>query len=121
MKFYIEVEDLAANALMAMLAQNSEERFIPYVKMQEYGMQVLHYLKEGGDKGVFIFSRNNVYAMLNDYSDFFEEQERNGEEGLFLRKNKNLDDLIQAFVGRLPFKLFMAFYKANDAMFKVAS
>ena len=119
MKFYIEVEDLAANALMAMLAQKSEERFIPYVKMKEYGMQVLHYLREDGDKGVFIFSRNNVYALLNDYSDFFEERIQDGEEGIYLLENKNLDDLIQTFVGRLPFKLFMAFHKAN-AMFKMA-
>ena len=119
MKFYIEVEDLAANALMAMLAQNAAERFIPYVKMKEYGMQVLHYLREDGDKGVFIFSRNNVYALLNDYSDFFEEKEQNGEEGIYLLDNKKLEDLIQTFVGRLPLKLFMAFRKAN-AMFKTA-
>ena len=117
MKFYIEVEDLAANALIAMLTQGENERFIPYMKMKEYGMQVLQYLREDGDKGIFIFSRNNVFALLNDYSDFFVEKKQNGEEGLYLLDDKDLNDLIQTFVGRLPMKLFMAFLKANT-MFK---
>ena len=93
MKFNIGIEDLAANVLIVMLKQNANNRFVSYSKMNEYGLNVIRILKEDGDNGIFIFSRNNVTAVLNDYSDFFIEKEENGNQGLYLNDKKRMEDL----------------------------
>ena len=117
MRYFIGIEDLAANALIVILGQNENNRFIPYSKMNEYGLIVIKMLEEGGDNGIFIFSRDNVSTCLNDYSDYFEESETEGQQGISLRDGIKLDDLITKFLACLPLKLFDAFLKAND-MFK---
>lgn len=39
-------------------------------------------LKENGEKAVLILSRDNTDALFRNYSDFFEENEEEGEKGI---------------------------------------
>lgn len=110
MCYYIGIEDLAANALITIL-QNSKQnrRFISYSDIERYGSTVLHVLDKKGEKAVLILSRESTTALFRNYSDFFKEVVQNNEKGIYLREEKSIVDLIDAFRGYLPLKLLLAF------------
>lgn len=66
-------------------------------------------LKENGEKAVLILSRDNTDALFKNYSEFFEEREKDGKKGILLRKEKNIEDLIQHFRGYLALDVLLAF------------
>lgn len=108
MCFYIGIEDLAANALIESLKKGNKS-FLTYSEIEMYGSRVIQLLKQNGEKAVLILSRENTNAMFRSYSDFFEEQEKNGKKGIALREEKNIDDLIRKFRGYLALDVLMAF------------
>lgn len=108
MRFFIGIEDLAANALIEVLAKGNR-RFLTYREIEAYGNKVVEILNENEEKAVLILSRNNTHAMFSDYSDFFKEQEQDGERGIFLKEEKSVEDLITAFRGYLALDVLLAF------------
>lgn len=108
MCFYIGIEDLAANAMIEML-KKGERRFLTYNEIEMYGAEVVQILKENGENAVLILSRENTNALFRNYSEFFEERERNGKRGIGLKDDKGVEDLIQQFRGYLALDLLLAF------------
>ena len=108
MCFYIGIEDLAANALIEIM-KKTDRRFLTYSEIESYGAEVVQILKENGEKDVLILSRDNTDALFKNYSEFFEEREKDGKKGILLRKEKNIEDLIQHFRGYLALDVLLAF------------
>ncbi len=89
MCFYIDIEDLAANAFIELLKTNNDKRFITYAEIEKYGNAVIQILKDKGEKAVLILSRNNTNALFRNYSDFFEEcANEAGMLGIRLKEDK---------------------------------
>ncbi len=107
MSFFIGIEDLAANALIEVFSAG--RRFLTYHDIESYGNKVIELLRDDGERAVLILSRENTSAMYSDYSEFFEEKIENGERGIYLREEKNADDLIANFRGYLPLSVLLAF------------
>lgn len=108
MCFYIGIEDLAANALIEVL-KKTDKRFLTYHELESYGSEVVQILKENGEKAVLILSRDNTDALFRNYSDFFEENEEEGEKGIPLKEGKDVDDLVHQFRGYLALDVLLAF------------
>ena len=108
MSFYIGIEDLAANALIELLQKEENRSFITYKELERYGTQVVSLLSERGEKAVLLLSRENTNAMFRDYSEFFEEDSYDGNEGIRLRAGKSRKDLIVQFRGYLALDVLMA-------------
>ena len=108
MCFYIGIEDLAANALIELLQKEENRSFITYKELERYGTQVASLLSERGEKAVLLLSREKTNAMFRDYSEFFEEDSYDGNEGIRLRAGKSRKDLIVQFRGYLALDVLMA-------------
>ena len=108
MCFYIGIEDLAANALIELLQKEENRSFITYKELERYGTQVVSLLSERGEKAVLLLSRENTNAMFRDYSEFFEEDSCDGQDGIRLREGKSRKDLIVQFRGYLALDVLMA-------------
>lgn len=110
---YIGIEDLASNALIEQL-KRSGDRFVSYKTLEDYGMAVVNILGEKGEEGILTLSRDRTNAFFRDYSDYFEEKEINNETGIYLREDKDLNNLISKFSGYLSFDLFLAFINKDS-------
>lgn len=77
--------------------------------MIKYG---LFYKK--GEKAVLILSRESTNALFRNYSDFFQENNVNGEMGIELKKEVTLENLINQFRGYLALDVLMAFVNENS-------
>lgn len=108
MGYYIGIEDLAANALIAVMS-NYQKRFLSYSDIEQYGARVIQVLSETGEKAILILSRESTNALFTNYSCFFEEKEINNNKGIQLKDNVTIDDLIVNFRGYLSLKLLLAF------------
>lgn len=109
MSFYIGIEDLAANALIAVLKSQKNRRFLTYAEIEQYGTRVIQLLNEEGKKATLILSRDSTSAMFRNYSDFFEEKEQDGQLGIYLKEDKRPEDLIRRFRGYLALDVLLAF------------
>ena len=110
----IGVEDLAANALIELMKKSEENRFVSYSMMEAYGLAVAEILEDEGEKVIMIVSRADTDAMLWNYSDFFIEEEHDGEKGILLRDGKTIDDLRKRFRGYLGMEALLAFVNENS-------
>lgn len=102
--FHIGIEDLAANAFIALLQEDEKCNFITYDELELYGEQAVKVLAEKGEKAALLLSRNRTDAMFCDNSDFFEEE----RQGIRLKANKNRKALIDHFRGYLPIDVLLA-------------
>lgn len=108
MSYFIGIEDLAANALIAVMAKY-EKRFLSFADIERYGSKVVQLLNEKGEKAILILSRESTNALFRNYSDFFIESEQDGNKGIYLKDDKTVDDLIDGFRGYLSLELLLAF------------
>lgn len=108
MAFYIGIEDLAASALIAILSENDNNRFVSYEKIEEYGKLVVKKLRKDNEPAVVIFSRESTNAMYRNYSDFFEEKNEKNHDGISLKSDKSIDDLIDRFCGYISLDVLLA-------------
>ncbi len=108
MTYYIGIEDLAANALIAVL-QRSGGRFLSFSDIERYGSKVIQILTENGEKAILILSREDTDALFLNFSDYFEEKVQDGQRGILLKANITTDDLIDRFRGYLSIKVLLAF------------
>ena len=102
--FYIGIEDLAANAFIALLQEDEKCNFITYDELERYGEQAVKVLAEKGEKATLLLSRNNTDIMFRDCSNFFEEE----KQGIRLKADKNKKALIDRFMGYLPIDILLA-------------
>ncbi|MCL2085421.1 hypothetical protein FWH09_00580 [Candidatus Saccharibacteria bacterium] len=110
---YIEIEDLAANALIEILKKNGE-RFVTYKTLEEYGAKVIERLTEKNERAVLILSRESTDRMLRNYSDFFMEEGQGDGMGIRLREGITTDKLIKRFRGYLAWDALLAFVDKNS-------
>ncbi len=108
-RYYIGIEDLAANALIAILREDENQKFVSYQQIESYGNKVIEVLETNGNKAILILSRNHTEAMLRDYSRFFEESSRGGSKGIQLQEGIQVGDLVSTFRGYLALDLLLAF------------
>ena len=99
--FHIGIEDLAANAFIALLQEDEKCNFITYDELELYGEQAVKVLAE---KATLLLSRNHTNAIFRDCSDFFEEE----KQGIRLKADKNRKALIDRFRGYLPIDVLLA-------------
>lgn len=111
--YYIEIKDLAANALIESM-RRTEKTFLTYKEIENYGSRVVEILKEKGEKAVLILSRESTNALFRNYSDFFQEKNVNGEMGIELKEEVTLENLINQFRGYLALNVLMAFVNENS-------
>lgn len=116
MAVYIELDELAANALIAV--QKSGRRFVSYRAMEEYGLCVADILREKGIRMILSLSRDRTERVLQDKSELFKEEIVGGERGISLREGKSRDDLIDKYTGYLPVDILLAF-QDEQAVFKL--
>lgn len=102
--FHIGIEDLAANAFIALLQEDEKCNFITYDELELYGEQAVKVLAEKGEKAALLLSRNHTDAMFCDCSDFFEEE----RQGIRLKADKDRKALIEHFRGYLPIDVLLA-------------
>ena len=109
--FYIEIDDLAANALIESM-RRAEKHFLTYEELEDYGSRVVKLLNEKGEKAVLILSRERTNALFRNYPEF-REKTVNGKMGIELKKGITLEDLINKFRGYLALDVLMAFVNEN--------
>lgn len=111
MCMYIGIEDLAANALIGILARtpqkDGELKFVRFATLLDYGMAVIKKLKkDSGEEATLIYNRESNSMLFTDYSDFFERHtDDDGYDGIQLKKGKNEHDLFLRFIGSIPVEL----------------
>jgi len=111
MCMYIGIEDLAANALIGILACTREEvgrpKFVRFATLLDYGMAVIKKLKkDSGEEATLIYNRESNSMLFTDYSDFFERHtDDEGYDGIQLRVGKTEHDLFVRFIGSIPVEL----------------
>ena len=117
---YIGIEDLAANALIGILARTQKEdgrpKFVRFSTLLEYGMAVIKKLKkDSGEEATLIYNRESNSMLFTDYSDFFERRtDDDGYDGIQLRQDKTEHDLFLRFIGLIPVDLQKVM--ADDAL-----
>ena len=109
MCYYLGIEDLAANALIAAMQVHQESLFFSFETLEEYGALVIHYLKRAGKEALLVLSRDLTDAFFQEYSNFFRKMTKNGKDGVALCDGVEAVMLVRAFQGYLPLELLLAF------------
>ena len=112
MYIYIEMEDLVANALIE-LVEKKGKREVGFKELDQYGAKVVEVLSEGETRAILLVSRESQMAMLEDYSDLFEEFERDGAHGIKLKEGIPTSMLWRRFRASLSVKVMLAFQAAE--------
>ena len=115
---YIGIEDLAANALIALLDRALKEkssacqRFVPFSQLLALGTIMVERFKEKGEDAVLIYSREANERLFADYSAFFEFRAVSGEEGVYLKEGVGVDDLWVFFRSTITMRMMEVFDEA---------
>lgn len=104
---YIEIDELAVNALVA--AQKYGRNFVSYKLMEDYGFRVVEILHNKGVTAILLLSRDRANEMLQRKADLFEEQTVDGERGISLRNGKTIHNLIDRYMEHQSLRFLMAF------------
>ena len=78
---YLEIEDLASNALIELMKAKNE-RFVSYKDMEIYGEAVAKSIIGNGDGAILLLSRDRTTALYESYPELFEERARKGQWGV---------------------------------------
>ena len=103
---YIEIDELAVNALVA--AQKYGRNFVSYKLMEDYGFRVVEILHNKGVTAILLLSRDRANEMLQRKADLFEEQTVDGERGISLRNGKTIHNLIDRHMEHQSLRFLMA-------------
>ena len=105
--YYIEIEDLVANALIELLESDDNNRTVSFSLLSDYGNVVVEKLRREKKEVYLLISRDSTNAFVSDYTDFFEINENS--ETISLRLDKTLDDLREKFRSNISLDVLMAF------------
>lgn len=109
MCYYVGIEDLAANALIALIESGKREE-ITFAEIREYGQAVVELLKDESYSAVLILSRERTNTFEVDCSDYFEVVEDNA---IKLRTGKTPEDLRRVFRAHTSFPVLKACLDQN--------
>lgn len=113
MSRFIGIEDLAANALIALI-EKQNCRKVSFETLTKYGTIVVKILNENNEDAFLLLSRDYRNAMIHNYSDFFEIEKVNpndeySKEYIVLKEEKTVDDLRNHFRAFLTLNVLRAF------------
>lgn len=96
---YIGIEDVAANALIALLTRDQACRQVLFTALGEYGEFVVQkYRRNTNEDAILIRSRERRRMFFEDYSEFFEPLDKDGEcVGVKLRDGVDVNALKRFF------------------------
>ena len=108
---YIGIEDVAANALIALLSRDNSCRQVLFTALGEYGEFVVQkYRSDTKEEAILICSRERRRMFFEDYSEFFEPLEEDGEcVGVRLRNGIDIGALKRFFRYNMTAHLVKAF------------
>ena len=113
---FINITDVVANAFIHVLETTPNKKFLSYVEIKQYGINVVQFLHDKGKPAILMCSRDDVAIMLHDYEEFFEEHmEEDGTSGIKLCDGKTIEDLIHTFRGYLALNVLFAFLDEDVA------
>ena len=105
----IEIEDLAANALIELL-EKSDCRRVEIKKLVKYGHAVISVLRKNGDKAILLISKEHTNKLIRNYSDFFAIAYSDQKvDVIVLKEGKTAEDLRDRFRAFLPLDCLLAF------------
>ena len=118
--YYIQIEDLAANALITLLDLDKKNTSVTFQQLSEYGNVVVEKLRKEQKEVYLLLSRDSTNAFVSDYTDFFDINEKN--ETIALKSDKKIEDLREKFRSNISFDVLMAFIseEAVSVLKKVA-
>ena len=99
MSMYIGIEDLAANALVELMAQG--RRFVRFSDLLAYGTEVVKILRGQKVEAVLLYSREATFHFFKDYAKYFELQTVDGWEGIALKNDVSDVQLARIFLSSL--------------------
>jgi hypothetical protein len=113
MSIFIGIEDLAANALIALINKTNCRR-VSFKKLVKYGTVVVKILRNEKEDAVLLLSKDYTNEMIRNYSDFFEIEKTDpedefSEEFIILKKDKSVEDLKNHFRAFLSLNVALAF------------
>lgn len=115
--YYIQIEELAANALIEVL-ENYQRKVITFEALTEYGDIVVSILKEKNKDVVFQLSNSSDNNIFHDYTDYFTVTDKE----ITLKDGVTIDMLKDAYRSNISFDVFLAFIdKKALAVFKDAA
>lgn len=122
MCIYIGIEDVVANALIALLMRNEDCRQVLFTALGEYGEFVVQkYRHNTNEEAILIRSRERRRMFFEDYSEFFEPLDENGEcVGVRLRDGIDVKALKRFFRYNMTVHLVEAFIdqEALDVLYR---
>ena len=125
MSVYIGIEDVAANALIALLMRDNDCRHVLFTALGEYGEFVVKkYRHNTNEEAILIRSRERRRMFFEDYSEFFEPLDEKGEcVGVKLRDGIDVNMLKRFFRYNMTAHLVEAFIdqEAIDLLYREAA
>lgn len=104
MRYYVGIEELAANALIECLSANGSSQ-VSFSELHTYGETVVKIMEQNGCRAVLVLSRDRTNAFIYDCSDYFKIVDN---EIIELRSGKTVEDLRKAFRSETPFQVLKA-------------
>lgn len=108
--YYIEIEDLVANALIELL-ERFEKKTISFQTLSRYGDIVIDYLIRNNKDVVALYTRDKTDKFFRDYTNFFEVD----DNGVTLKEGVTVQELKDKFRYNMAFDVFLAFV-SDDAV-----
>ncbi len=93
--YQIEIQDLAANALIELA--DCGERKVSFKTLNRYGAAVQEVLTEQGKEAVLLLSRDRTNAFVHQYNAYFQLMKTDDEECVVLRDGISADRLRDDF------------------------
>lgn len=108
--YYIEIEDLVANALIELL-ERYQRRVVSFQTLSQYGDIVVEQLVRNNKDVVALYTRDKTVQFFRDYTDFFDVSDTT----IKLKDNVTVEQLKNKFRYNIAFDVFLAFI-SNDAL-----
>lgn len=102
--YYIEIEDLVANALIE-LFERFDKKSITFQTLSQYGDIVVEHLVRNNKEVIAMYTRDKTVQFFKDYTDFFDVD----EIGITLKDGISVRDLKDKFRYNMAFDVFLAF------------
>ena len=102
--YYIEIEDLVANALIELL-ERFDKKTISFQILSRYGDIVVEHLVRNNKEVFAMYTRDKTDKFFKDYTGFFDVD----DEGITLRDGITVKQLKDKFRYSIAFDVFLAF------------
>lgn len=108
MCYFIEIQDLAAYALVDLM-EHANSRTVSFRALHAYGIAVVRRLIDEEQEAILLTSREHVYGMVRECSDYFEAHDLGGADAtIVLRDGVSKEDLLSRFIGSIPLAVLRA-------------